>query len=276
MAYAYWKCDKRDSYATFDVFFRRNPFSGEFTVFAGLEEVLRFLENFRFSEDDIEYLKHALPDTTDVDFFEYLRNLTTKDVVVYAQPEGTVAFPKVPLLRIEGPLPICQLLETTILNLINFASLMTTNAARYRIAAGDIELLEFGLRRAQGPDGGLSASKYAYVGGFDATSNVLAGKLYGIPVKGTHAHSFVMSYSSTEDLKDQRVQTLHDKTKAGSDVVAGEEFIHKCLMYQEKMADIFKVIRSEANQGELAAFIAYAVSFPDSFLALIDTYDVVR
>ena len=154
---------------------------------------------------DIEYLKKVLPKTTEPEFFEYLHHLDARDLTFYAIPEGSVVFPKVPLIRLEGPLPVCQLLETTLLTLVNYASLITTNATRYRIASQaasqPIQLLEFGLRRAQGPDGGLSASKYAYLGGFDATSNVLAGKLYGIPVKGTHAHAFVMSYKSVDELK---------------------------------------------------------------------------
>lgn len=268
MAYAYWKSGKKDSIATFDLFFRKNPFNGEFTIFAGLHEVLLFLENFKYTPDDIDYLKSVLPPTTEEEFFSYLLNLDSSDLNIYAIEEGTVVFPKEPLMRVEGPLPVCQLLETTFLTLINFASLMTTNAARYRIAAGSIQLLEFGLRRAQGPDGGLSASKYAYVGGFDATSNVLAGKLYGIPVRGTHAHAFVMSYSSIDELP---LKTLVNKNTAQE-----ENFIDVAVKYRSEIASLAKMIETEASSGEFAAFVAYAISFPDSFLALIDTYDVVR
>lgn len=165
MAYAYWKSGKINDQAVFDVFFRRNPFHGEFTIFAGLEEVLKFLLNFRYSDGDIEYLRETLPEGVEDEFFEYLRNLTAEEVTLYAVEEGTVVFPRVPLLKIEGPLIIVQLLETTLLTLVNYASLMATNAARYRMVAGKhIDLLEFGLRRAQGPDGGLSASKYSYIG----------------------------------------------------------------------------------------------------------------
>lgn len=165
MAYAYWKSGKTNDSAVFDMFFRKNPFHGEFTIFAGLEEVLKFLTNFRYSDGDIEYLRDTLPQGVEDEFFEYLRNLTAQDVVLYGIEEGSVVFPRVPLLKIEGPLIVVQLLETTLLTLVNYASLMATNAARYRMVAGkSSQLLEFGLRRAQGPDGGLSASKYAYIG----------------------------------------------------------------------------------------------------------------
>ena len=268
MAYAYWKSGKKDDGAVFDLFFRKNPFQGEFTVFAGLEEILLFLEDFSYTDDDICYLKKLMPQTTEPEFFEYLRNLNSNDIRIYSMPEGTVVFPKVPLIRVEGPLPVCQLLETTFLTLINYASLMTTNAARYRVAAGSIELLEFGLRRAQGPDGGLSASKYAYIGGCDATSNVLAGKLFNIPVRGTHAHAFVMSYKSTDELP---IRTMIN-TSTGEEV----DFVHLCESYRNRISESSQVLESETKDGEFAAFVAYAISFPDGFLALIDTYDVLR
>lgn len=121
MAYAYWKSEKHNEQAVFDLFFRKNPFGGEFTVFAGLEEILLFLEDFQYTADDLRYLKQLMPGTVEPQFFEYLSNLTAHEVTVHAMPEGTVVFPSVPLLRVEGPLAVCQLLETTLLTLINFA-----------------------------------------------------------------------------------------------------------------------------------------------------------
>jgi len=204
MAYAYWKAGRHDDHAVFELFFRENPFGGEFTVFAGLEEVLGFLDDFRFSEEDIEYIR-SIPDMAECDeaFFDWLRGVDCSKIKVSAPAEGTVVFPRIPLFRVEGLLAVGQLLESAFLNLTNYPSLVATNAARFRLAAGeDKTLLEFGLRRAQGPDGGVSASRYSYMGGFDGTSNVLAGKLFGIPVKGTHAHAFVSSFCDLNDVKD--------------------------------------------------------------------------
>ncbi|XP_038208091.1 nicotinate phosphoribosyltransferase isoform X2 [Zerene cesonia] len=266
MAYAYWKSGKVNDVAVFDLFFRTNPFQGEFTIFAGLEECLKFLQNFNYSDSDIDYLRQTLPSTIECEFFDYLKDLTCKDIKLSAIEEGSVVFPRVPLLRVEGPLIIAQLLETTLLTLVNFASLMATNAARYRMFAGkNISLLEFGLRRAQGPDGGLSASKYSYIGGFDGTSNVLAGKMFNIPVKGTHAHSYVTSFSSLEDI--QRVTLRHADTRAPCDLR------QLALQWRRRLAPI---LAEQASDGELAALISYAIAFPTGFLALVDTYDVKR
>ena len=165
-----------------------------------------------------------------------------------------MVFPKQPLLRVEGPLGVCQLLETTLLNLINFPSLIATNAARIRLAAGpDVSLMEFGLRRAQGPDGAVSASKYAYLGGFDGTSNVAVGKMTGISVKGTHAHAYVMSYTSMADLKSA---TIEDST--GKSI----EFVDLVIKKLSKLG------YDGTNKGELAAFISYAQAYPRGLLGI--------
>ncbi|XP_066603798.1 nicotinate phosphoribosyltransferase isoform X1 [Prorops nasuta] len=267
MAYAYWKSGKMNDYAVFDLFFRKNPFQGEFTIFAGLDECIKFLHKFHYSDSDIEYLKSTMPPTIDDKFFGYLKSLNAKDVTIYAVEEGSVVFPRVPLIRVEGPLIMVQLLETTLLTLVNYASLMATNAARYRIVAGkNVSLLEFGLRRAQGPDGGLSASKYSYVGGFDGTSNVLAGKLFNIPVSGTHAHAYITSFTSLDDLQSKTLE--HKQTGEMHDL------LELSTKYRDEIADEIGLLVSEASNGELAALISFAIAFPERFTALVDTYDV--
>uniref|UniRef100_A0A1I7XXZ2 Nicotinate phosphoribosyltransferase n=1 Tax=Steinernema glaseri TaxID=37863 RepID=A0A1I7XXZ2_9BILA len=272
MCYGYWKAGVHNEPAVFDLFFRKNPFQGEFTIFAGLEDCLRFVENFKFSKSDIDFLKKTLPGSTEPAFFDYLESLDCCGIQLDAIPEGSTVFPKVPLITVTGPLAVCQLMETTFLNLVNYASLVATNASRFRQVAGDrIELLEFGLRRAQGPNGGLSASKYCYIGGFDATSNLLAGKLYGIPVKGTQAHSFICSFSAEGDLKMRELSAKDDNARK---VDLFELSLKKLDLLMDN--NVWGVSKSEVSTGELAAFCAYAIAFPDSFLALIDTYDVLR
>lgn len=269
MAYAYWKSGKMNDIAVFDLYFRKNPFQGEFTVFAGLEECVKFIQNFHFSDSDIKYLKTVMPGSVENEFFDYLKALNTRNVTLYAIEEGTLVFPKIPLLTVKGPLPIVQLMETPLLNLVNYASLVATNGMRFRIAAGpDRILLEFGLRRAQGPDGALSASRYCYLGGFDGTSNVLAGKLYGIPVRGTHAHAFVTSFSDLTEVANRKLM------KKGTDEQI--DFLELCKQWLKQLAPVLNFLEDQVIQSELAAFIAYATAFPDGFLALIDTYDVIR
>ncbi|EGG16852.1 nicotinate phosphoribosyltransferase-like protein [Cavenderia fasciculata] len=259
MAYSLWKNNRHDIPTVFDLYFRKNPFGGEFTVFAGLEEVIRFVSDFHYTEAELNHVRELIPDC-DPGFIEYLRQLDSSDVSLYAIKEGSVVFPRVPLVRVEGPLAICQLLETTLLCLVNFASLIATNAARHRLAVGkDKIMLEFGLRRAQGPDGAMSASRYAYLGGADGTSNVLAHCFFGIPVKGTHAHSFVTSYHSTDDLPDQTIKDANGKS---------HNLLDMALKYLKEL-DI-KTVTSE-----LVAFVAYARTFPKGFLALVDTYDTL-
>jgi nicotinate phosphoribosyltransferase len=204
MCYAYWKNGRHEDHAVFDLFYRKNPFKGEYVIFAGLSEAMSLVSSFKFSQEDVDHLRESSLPGCDPQFYDWLLSVDCSQVRIVAQEEGSVVFPRVPLLVVEGPLAVVQLLETPLLNAVNFASLIATNASRFRRAAGqDKLLLEFGLRRAQGPDGGLSASRYSVVGGFDGTSNVLAGRLFGLPVKGTHAHSYVQSYSSLEEVRHQ-------------------------------------------------------------------------
>jgi len=195
-------------------------------------------------------------------FFDWLATVDCSDMRIYAMKEGSVVFPNMPLYRLDGPLGVGQLMETTLLNLTNFPSLVATLASRLRHLAGDaVNLLEFGLRRAQGPDGAMSASRYAYAGGFDATSNILAAQYHGVPDKGTHAHAFVSSFRSLKDLKD-RILT-------GTD---GQEYDFVSMVLQVRQ----ELGYTRTNEGELAAFITYARSFPNGFLALVDTYNTLE
>jgi nicotinate phosphoribosyltransferase len=199
MAYGYWRSSQWNRQAIFHLFFRKNPFAGGYAIAAGLEQVVEYLESFHFSQQDIDYIA-SIPghDGKPIfvgDFLHYLSDLKL-EVDLDAIREGTVVFPQQPLLRIKGPLLQCQLIETALLNIINFQTLVATKASRVMRAAQGDSVLEFGLRRAQGPDGAMSASRAAYVGGCSATSNVLAGKQFGIPVRGTHAHSWVMAFDS--------------------------------------------------------------------------------
>lgn len=358
MVYAHWKNNKVNQQSVFEVFFRNNPFGGEYTIFTGLDEVIKFLYHYKFTEDDIYFLKYNVPSFQycDHEFFNWLLSLNTKDVTIHALPDGSIAFPRVPLITIIGPLGICQLLETTILTLVNYPSLVATNAARMVIAASkssssssiprnisttsltsttsseqqqqqlqknhhpnELSLpkqcyvtpvcVEFGLRRAQGPDGGFSASKYSSIGGFVATSNVLAGKYLGLTISGTHAHAFVQAYSNLLEIENNTIKrnnTKTNKTKEGTtsdtehadvepnvilqnntdtkvssnsndDVNETEILLLPIVLkYRDMLSKTIDERYNTTNDGELAAFIAYATAFPYHFLCLIDTYDTLH
>jgi nicotinate phosphoribosyltransferase len=197
MAFGYWRLGMAEREAVFYLSYRENPFEGRYCVACGLAHLAEFLDAFHFSAEDLDYLR-SLTGADGKPLFEegFLRYLSGMRLTcdLDAVEEGRVVFPQQPLLRVRGPLSQAQLLESLLLNTVNFPTLVATKAARICHAAGDGRVLEFGLRRAQGESGALVASRAAYVGGCEATSNVLAGKLYGIPVRGTHAHSWVMSF----------------------------------------------------------------------------------
>lgn len=287
MLYGYWLRSEAEKEAVFDLYFRRNPFGGECTIFAGLEQFLRFINDFHFSDKDIEQLK-TLDLKTEIkeEFWIYLRNLNAKTLKVYAISEGSVCFPNLPLVRVEGPLALAQFIETTLLNMVNYASLVATNAARYRLAANsgrlkNCKLLEFGLRRSQGPDGGFTASRSAYIGGFDATSNVLASLLLGIPASGTMSHSYVMSKLDAPKLT--REDTSQHEFLSSKLTGKKENFTLSCLDVQDDL--IGKNLLSQSQQSietglgrssELRAFIDFACIYPENFLVLVDTYDTIK
>lgn len=211
MAYGYWKSERAQYEANFHLFFRKPPFESGFTVFCGLEPALQWIERLAFEASDLEYLaslrgsdEEPLFESAFLDFLAGFRPRVDID----AMPEGTVCFASEPLLRVQGPILDCQLLETALLNIINFQTLIATKAARICLAAQGEPVLEFGARRAQGLDGALSASRAAFVGGCAATSNVLAGKCFGIPVRGTHAHSWVMLFDTELEAFESYAQAL--------------------------------------------------------------------
>lgn len=190
MAQVYFNKGMKDETAIFDYFFRKLPFDGGYAVFAGLEDLLNALENFRFSEEDIDFLQDQ---NFDNGFIDYLRSFEFKGNI-YASTEGDLVFPNRPVISVEASIPEAQILETMVLNILNYQSLVATKASRMRLSAGDKKLVDFGLRRAPGL-GGYSASRAAVIGGYDSTSNVRSGRDYNIPISGTMAHSFIQRYN---------------------------------------------------------------------------------
>ncbi len=190
MTETYWRDNFHNRKAVFEVYFRKLPFGNGYAIFAGLEKVIQFLKEFHFTETDLAYLREQ---GYEEDFLKYLKNMRFTGTVK-AMKEGEMVFPNEPLLRIEAPIAEAQLIETPILNIVNYQTLIATKASRIRQIIGDDVALEFGTRRAQEMEAAIWGTRAAYIGGFDATSNVRAGKLFGIPIAGTHAHSMVQAY----------------------------------------------------------------------------------
>ena len=191
MMQGYFKEKDANETVIFDAFFRTNPVNAGYSVCAGLEQVIEYIKNLHFEKEDIEYLGST--GLFGEDFLEYLRDFRFSGDI-YAIPEGTVVFPREPLVKVIAPIMEAQLIETALLNIINHQSLIATKAARVVYAAKGDGVMEFGLRRAQGPDAGIYGARAAMIGGCIGTSNVLCGQMFDVPVKGTHAHSWIMSF----------------------------------------------------------------------------------
>ncbi len=210
MAYGFWKSGIYNKRSVFHLFYRKNPFKHPYTIAAGLELALGILDQFKFDHEDIAYLARIKGNNDqalfDEGFLNYLQRMKL-EVDIFAIPEGSVVFPHEPLMRVEGPLLQAQIIESALLNVLNFSTLIATKASRMLRASQGETILEFGLRRAQGLDGAVTASRAAYIGGCHATSNVMAGRMYNIPVKGTHAHSWVQSF-------DDELTSFYEYAKA--------------------------------------------------------------
>jgi len=242
MVGGYFLLGKKNQKASFDYFFRKIPDNGGFCIAAGLEQLVHYIQNLHWDDEDLDYLRSLNLFPPDViDYFSQIR--FTGDL--YAVPEGSVVFPEEPIIRVTAPLPEAQFIETALLNFMNFQTLVATKAARVCLAANGDPVIEFGVRRAHGPDGGLSAARAAFIGGARATSNLLAGRTYGIPVRGTLAHSWVESFPS--ELEAFRAY--------------GKIYPHNCLL----LVDTYDTLRSglpnairvgeelqEKKMGELA------------------------
>ncbi len=208
MAQGYFK-QQRNTLCVFDMFFRRTPFNGGYAILAGLDPLLEAIQDFHFEDSDIAYLDGL--QIFSADFLDYLRNFTFSGSV-WAMDEGSLIFPGEPILRVQAPIIEALLLEGLILNTINFQSLIATKTARIWLASGKSSIMEFGLRRAQGQDGAMSATRASIIGGAAGTSNTLGGKRYGVPVMGTMAHAWVMSFANEEEAFNRYAELYPDKS----------------------------------------------------------------
>jgi nicotinate phosphoribosyltransferase len=256
MAYSSWKLHLLEKEAVFHLYFRKNPFNGGYTIACGHHYVADLLKSFQFTSHDTDYLRtlkgaDGLP-MFEESFFNFLLNMKL-ELEIDAVPEGTILFPNQPMLRVKGPLYQAQLLETALLNILNFQSLIATKASRVVYAAGGDQVLEFGMRRAQGIDGALAASRAAYIGGCAATSNVLAGQLFDIPVKGTHAHSWVMAFADEEAAFEAYAEAMPQNCTLLVDTYNTLEGVKKAIAVGQKLrlsgADLMGI---RLDSGDLA------------------------
>ncbi|MBI5239948.1 MAG: nicotinate phosphoribosyltransferase [Elusimicrobia bacterium] len=285
MAQGYWKSGLERHEAVFHLYFRKNPYAGSYALAAGLGLAAEYLERLRFTEDDLAYLASLPGDGRplfDPGFLERLRGLRLT-VDLDGVPEGTAVFAPEPLLRVRGGLLECQLLETALLNIVNFQTLIATKAARVASAARGAPVLEFGLRRAQGIDGGVGASRAAYIGGCSATSNVLAGKLLGIPVRGTHAHSWVMAFSDELEAFSTYAESVPGDCVFLVDTYDTLEGVRHAIAVGRRLKEQGRRLAGiRLDSGDLAALSIEArrlldgAGFPDAFIAASDDLDEGR
>ena len=247
MAYGYFKSGLADRETVFHHFFRKKPFGGEYAIAGGLADLIDFVKNFAYSADDLDYLRST--ELFDEPFLDYLSEFKF-ELEIKAAPEGTVIFPYEPIIQVQGSLLQAQLLESALLNIVNFQTLIATKASRICLAAEGQEVIEFGMRRAQGVNGALSASRASIIGGCSSTSNVLAGKLYGVKVRGTHAHSWVMAYGSETEAFEKYADAMPNNVVYLVDTYDSIEGTRKAIrVAKEKKVNLLGV---RIDSGDLA------------------------
>jgi len=283
MSYGYWKNGMANHEAVFNLFFRKTPFSGGYAIAGGLEQAAELIERARFSQEDLDYIatltgNDGNPLFEDA-FLDYLLN-SQNNIDLDAIPEGSVAFPHEPLLRLRGPIIPCQLLETPLLTMVNFQTLIATKSSRVCRAAQNDAVLEFGLRRAQGFDGGLSASRAAFIGGCHATSNVQAGKLYDIPVKGTHAHAWVMMFPSEMESFEAYASAMPNNCIFLVDTYDTLQGVRNAVQMGKRLqAQGHKMVGVRLDSGDMAELSIQARAilddggFPDAKVVASDSLD---
>ena len=249
MMYTYFKKGIADRNAVFEVFYRKEPFGNGYAVYAGLEHVIDYLKNLKFKESDLQYLKEQ--EGYDDDFIDYLRNLKLK-LTIRSMREGELVFANEPILQVEGPLAQCQLVETAILNIINFQTLLATKAARIKLAVQDDSIMEFGSRRAQETDAAIWGTRAAYIGGFDSTSNVRAGKLFNIPISGTHAHSLVEAFGSEYEAFKAYAETHKDCVFLVDTYDTVRSGVPNAIKVANEMGDKINFLGVRIDSGDMA------------------------
>lgn len=271
------------------MYFRKNPFKNPYTIACGLAKAIEYLQNLRFEADDIQYLaalygadKQPLFDESFLNYLQRFKFTCAIDAI----PEGTVVFPNQPLVRVQGEILQAQLVETALLNILNFQSLIATKASRIVAAAQGEAVIEFGLRRAQGTDGAVSASRAAYIGGVAATSNVLAGQQYGIPVKGTHAHAWVMAFDTEMEAFEAYANAMPNNCIFLVDTYNTEQGVKNAIQAGLRLREKgYEMVGIRLDSGDLVALSRMArkllddAGFPNANIVAsndLDEYEVTR
>ncbi|WP_040512663.1 nicotinate phosphoribosyltransferase [Gracilibacillus halophilus] len=249
MAETYWRDGIDQRQAVFDLYFRNLPFDNGYAIFAGLERVLAFIRNFGFSESDITYLKEV--GEYDDDFLDYLRHMRFTGSI-YSMKEGELAFHNVPMMRVEAPLAEAQLIETPLLNMVNYQTLIATKASRIKHVVGEQTVMEFGSRRAHETDAAVWGTRAAYIGGFSSTSNVRAGKIFGIPVSGTHAHSMIQAYRDEYQAFKKYAETHEDCVFLVDTYDTIRSGVPNAIKVAKELGDRINFIGIRLDSGDLA------------------------